>query len=254
MRLAGRVIAITGGAGNIGAATARRLAREGGIVALLDRDPEAAERIRSQLTSDAGSAASGHLALGCDVTDPAAVRAALQQVHDRCGPIHMLFANAGIEGPLVPIADYGDTEFRQVIAIGVEGVFYTLKYGAPLMADGGSIVITSSLFGERGSPTNIGYTAAKHAVRGMMKSAAKAYAPRGIRVNAILPGIVDSDMVRRILAARGGTMTLEEMTANVPLREPVTPDRIADTVFYLTSDDSLVVTGQSIAIDAGWLL
>ena len=254
MRLKDRVVVITGAAGNIGAATARRCAREGARIALLDRDRAGVEAVRDELAASAETSHGKHVAMTLDVTDPAQVRDVLGEVARMCGPIHTLFANAGIEGSSVPLEDYPDDEFERVMKVNVTSVFYTMKYGEPLMCDGGSIVLTSSVAGFIGSAVSIGYSASKHAVIGLMRSGAKHYGRRGIRVNTIHPGFVQSDMLSRILEERGGTVTLEDMMANLPLKDYLTPDNIADTVAYLASDDSRMVTGQTLVIDSGFML
>jgi len=254
MRLKDRVVVITGAAGNIGAATARRCARDGARIALLDRDRAGVEAVRDELAASAETAHGAHVAMTLDVTDPGQVRAVLGEVAQTCGPIHTLFANAGIEGASIPLEDYPDEEFERVMTVNVTSVFYTMKYGEPLMCDGGSIVLTSSVAGFIGSGVSIGYSASKHAVIGLMRSGAKHYGRRGIRVNTIHPGFVQSDMLQRIVKERGGKVTLEDLMANLPLKDYLTPDNIADTVAYLASDDSRMVTGQTLVIDSGFML
>jgi len=254
MKLKDKVIVITGAAGNIGAATARRCARDGGTAVLLDRDRDGIEALRAELAAGADTSHGKHVAMTLDVTDPAQVREVLGRVRQQCGPIDVLFANAGIEGENAVLEDYPDEAFEQVMKVNVTGVFYTMKYGEPLMPDGGSIVITSSVAGFTGSTMSIGYSASKHAVIGIMRSGAKHYGRRGIRVNTIHPGMVKSAMLARILDARGGATTLENIMAGIPLKQYLLPDHIADTVAYLASDDSRMVTGQTLVIDAGYML
>jgi NAD(P)-dependent dehydrogenase (short-subunit alcohol dehydrogenase family) len=248
MRLQGKVALITGGAGIIGRAAARRLTDEGAFVMLVDKD-EAPLRAAADEIGTAWVAA--------DVTDAASVAAYAKAAHDRFGPIHVFFNNAGIEGPTAPIADFPEDGFAAVMAVNVTGVFLGLKYVLPRMADGGSVVITSSTAGLRGAANFIGYCASKHAVIGMMRTAALEAAPRRIRVNSIHPAPVESDMIRRLERARAGNGDTDKVKQRfirrIPLGRYVEPSEVADLVAFLASDESRMITGTTLGIDGGSL-
>ena len=173
----GKNAIVTGGAGVIGLATARRLVAGGARVALVDRD---GERLTAHVAALGAGAA---LAIVADVTKPAEVAAYAERAQRELGPIDIFFNNAGVEGPTAMLGDYAEEDFERVQAINVTGVFHGLKQVTPRMRDGGAIVITSSTAGLRGSPGFAGYTMSKHAVIGLMRTAAIEGAPRCIRVN-----------------------------------------------------------------------
>lgn len=252
MRVKDRAALVTGGAGVIGLAAAKRLLEHGARVALVDRDAAALERAAEGLDP-----ARVHR-LVADVAQPEQVRAYAAEAFDRLGPIDIFFNNAGIEGPTAPITEYPDEAFQMMMAINVTGVFLGMKYVLPRMRDGGSAIITSSIAGLMGSPSFCGYTTSKHAVIGLMRSAALDAAPRGIRVNTIHPGFVESEMIKRIeRTIAGGSDTSavrQSLLARTPLGRYITPGEIADTVLYLASDDSRAVTGGTFVIDGGVMI
>lgn len=251
MRLAGKNAVITGGCGNIGLATARLFLSEGARVMIVDRDAEALEQVRDELGEERLET------FAADVTDPASVRAYADHAGEVLGEVHAFFANAGIEGPIKAVRDYPDEGFEAVMAVNCTGVFLGAKYMEPKMPDWSSIVMTSSLMGSRGSPRAIGYAASKHAVVGIMRSAAKDFAARRIRVNTVHPGMVDSAMLGRIEAEMreiGFRDPDSYYTQAIPFGMKVKPAEIAQAVLFLCSDDSRQITGQTLAIDGGWLL
>lgn len=251
MRLAGKTALITGGAGVIGVATARRLIAEGAVVALVDREGEALARA----ARETGAA----LAIAADVTKAADVARYASHAHASLGPIDGFFNNAGIEGEFSPLPDFPEDVFDEVMTVNVKGVFLGLKYMLPVMRDGGSIVITSSTAGLRGSPNFAAYTASKHAVIGLMRTTASEGAARRIRCNTIHPAMVESAMMRRLedrrLAGSMGNRSREEVqreyVAKIPLGRYIAPEEIAAAVAYLVSDDAAMVTGTQHLVDGG---
>jgi len=256
MRLTGKTAVVTGAAGNIGLATARLFLEEGARVLLVDRDAEALQRALDSLHPVFGP----NLASGCvaDVTDADAVRAYVHRASTQFGLVDVFFNNAGIEGPTARITEFPEDGFDRVMAVNVRGVFLGMKYMAPVMRDGSSIVITSSIMGMKGSGGFVAYTASKHAVIGIMRDTAIDLAPRHIRVNTVHPGYVESDMLLRILrSARPGKTDAELLAAFASksrLGECVSPALVAEMVVFLASDDSRMSTGQTFVVDAGALL
>ena len=251
MKLEGKVALITGGAGVIGRAAARRLRDEGATVVLVDKD-ESGVRAAAQ---DLGGAKAAWLA--ADVTDPASVASYAKTAFERFGPIHAFFNNAGIEGPTAPLAEFPEDGFAAVMAVNVTGVFLGLKYLLPRMAEGGSVIITSSTAGLRGAANFIAYCASKHAVIGIMRTAALEAAPRRIRVNSIHPAPVESDMIRRLERARAGNGDTDAVkrrfVRRIPMGRYVRPEEVADLVLFLASDESRMITGTTLGIDGGSL-
>lgn len=246
---ANKVAIITGGAGVIGMATARRLVAAGARVALVDRD---AGRLRANVAQLGADKA---IDIAADVTNAADVAAYAERAHATLGPIDAFFNNAGVEGPTASMSDYPDDAFQTVQAINVTGVFLGLKHVMPRMRDGGAVVITSSTAGLRGAPGFAGYTMSKHAVIGLMRTAALEGAPRRIRVNSVHPAMVDSEMMARIERNRGDPAVMrEKFLGRIPLGRYIEPDEVAALVCFLMSDDARMITGGQYAIDGGAML
>lgn len=247
MRLQNRHCLVTGAAGDIGRATVQRMLDEGARVTLLDL-AFPADRLD-------GLPAERTLLLTCDMTDEAAVAAAAAAAVASFGPVHVFFNNAGVEGAMAPIAEFDRAEFDRVMQVNVTGVFLGLKHVMPAMADGGSVIVTSSTAGLKGSANTSAYVASKHAALGLARVAAVEGAVRGIRVNVIHPTAVRGSMIRRItedLDRRGGTQpAIDRIASGILLGRLVEPEDVAATVVYLGSDDSRMVTGTSVVVDGG---
>ena len=247
-RLVGKVALITGGAGSIGLATARAFLAAGARVVIADLDQAALERAAADLGT--GSAA------WCvtDVTDPDQVSAAVDQAVERYGRLDCAFANAGVFGVVSPVADYPVDVFDHVMSVNVTGSFLVAKYALAAMEPGGSLIINSSVVGLTSDQGIVAYATSKHAVVGLMRTAAKEMAPRGIRVNTIHPGPTDNAFQHRIeIEAIGAS---EEESAKVfeqmiPLARHAEPDEIAQAVVFLASDESRFMTGHTLTIDGG---
>lgn len=250
MRLVDKIALITGGAGIIGTAAAKRLVDEGAKVILVDSDPERVEAACRQLPP--GSAHS----LVADVTSPTSVAACAERAAAIWGPLDIFLNNAGIEGPTATITDYPVDAFERVMAVNVIGVFLGMKYVLPKMRDGGSVVITSSVAGLGGSPSFVGYVTSKHAVIGIMRTAALDVAGRGIRVNTVHPAMVESPMMRRIEASIEGEVDAGGVRAHfqsrIPLGRYIEPSEVADMMVFLASDESRMVTGATFTVDGGF--
>ena len=190
-----------------------------------------------------------------DVTDSAQVRAAVAEAVARFGRLDVVFSNAGISGAIgKSIPEYPEDVFAQVLNVHVLGAFHVLKHALPVMNDGGSIIITSSVVGLTGAAGAGGYVTAKHAQVGLMRTAAKEVAARRIRVNTIHPGPTDTPFQAAIeMAATGAPKekAAEIFEQMIPLGRHASPSEIARSVLYLASDDSSFVTGATLAVDGG---
>lgn len=257
-RLAGKVAIITGAAGGIGQATARRFSAEGACLALVDLQPEAVEALREELVA-AGRSSRDVVALTADVSSDEDVDAYLEQVVELLGSPDILFNNAAIEGQIARTHDYDSEVFERVLRINVVGVWLNLVRVVRLMLDagsGGSIINTSSGAGLRGLPFMSAYVASKHAVLGLTRTAAVELASAGIRVNAICPGPVDTGMMASLERQHEGIgISREEahraLIANIPMGRYGRPEEIAEVVAFLASDAASFLTGAAVPIDGG---
>jgi NAD(P)-dependent dehydrogenase (short-subunit alcohol dehydrogenase family) len=236
-RLRGKTAFITGAAGSIGSATVELFVEEGARVVACDID------------------AAGLRDLDCetvvaDVTDSAAVQAAIA----RCDGIDIAFANAGIFGAIAPVAEYPEDVFDRVLEVNVKGPFLVAKHALGAMRDGGSLILNSSVVGLTSDPGIAAYATSKHALVGLMRTAAKEVAGRGIRVNTLHPGPVDNAFQHEIEETATGRPTAEAAAAfeqMIPLGRHARPEEVARAVLYLASDDSAFVTGTTFALDGG---
>lgn len=240
-RLAGRVAVITGAAGGIGAASARRFATEGASLLLTDADASGVAHLAEEL----GATSRVH-----DVTSEAdweAVRAAALGAHGR---IDILLNNAGVF-LAAPLSQTTLEEFQRVIEVNTVGVFLGMRALAPTMSErrAGSIINVSSVAGLGGSPFLTAYAASKWAVRGMTRVLAKELASVGVRVNSLHPGQIDTDMNAR---QREKTPELvERLVRAIPMQRIGTPEEVADAAVYLASEESAYVTGSELVVDGG---
>jgi NAD(P)-dependent dehydrogenase (short-subunit alcohol dehydrogenase family) len=248
-RLDSKVALITGAAGSIGAASARALVAEGARVVVTDLDADRVAAVAAELGGD--EVAAGTVA---DVTDSAQVRAAVQLAVDRFGGLDIAFANAGISGAITPITDYPEDVFDAVLAVNVRGPFLVAKHALAVMRDGGSLIINSSVVGLTSDRGIAGYATSKHAVVGLMRTAAKEVAERGIRVNTIHPGPVDNAFQHQIEVDATGApedKASEIFEQMIPLGRHALADEIARAVVFLAGADSSFVTGHTLAVDGG---
>ena len=235
--LAGKICIVTGGAGSIGAATARLFVREGARVLLVDRDADGLSRVASELASADVAVATA------DVSQRDDVERVVGAAVERWSTIDVLFSNAGNFGTVAP-----------VYAVHVRGAFLLAQLAVPHMRRGGSIVITSSIVGTRGDPGAYAYVTAKHAQVGLMRCLAKDLAPRGIRVNTVHPGPIDNPFQKAVesdlgaVMGRDATAFFDEI---IPLGRHGQPEEIAQAVLVLASDRSSFTTGSLLMADGG---
>jgi NAD(P)-dependent dehydrogenase (short-subunit alcohol dehydrogenase family) len=250
-RLEGKVAVITGAGSGIGLATAQAFAREGARLVLVGRNNKALADIASEI----GPARAR--AVVADVTTPAANERMVAEAVERFGGLDILVANAGIEGVSATIDAYPVDVFDQVIAINLRGVFLGLKCAIPAMRarGGGSVVILSSIGGIRGrGQGNSAYIASKHAVIGLMKTAALEGAAHGIRVNCVLPGPVETRMIRSIEESRSPgapEVARAALLAGLPMKRYGTPEEVANVILFLASAESSLCTGSTFSADGG---
>ena len=247
--LTGKVAVVTGGSAGIGYATALALSREGAAVVIADVDDERGEKAAAAISGEGGRALFVH----ADVSDDAQVAAMIRTTVDELGGLDLAFNNAGIEGTPALTHECTPENWHRTLAVNLNGVWSCMRHEIPVMLErgGGSIVNCSSVAGLVGFPSSPAYVASKHAVVGLTKTAALEYAEAGIRVNALCPGVIDTEMIERF------THGEDEAEANMVAMEPVgrmgTPEEIADAVVWLCSDRSSFVTGQAIAVDGGFV-
>lgn len=248
MRLAGKTVVLTGAAGILGQAITRRFAAEGANMVLVDRDAGRLAGLAAALPAEAVLSVTADVASAGDMTRVAGAAEA------RFGAIHVFLANAGIEGMAATMADYPDDLFDAVIAVNLRGVYIGIKAVLPRMADGGSVILTSSIMGMMGTPFNVAYTASKHAVVGIRRSCAIIAGPRGIRVNTIHPGFVDSEMLDRLIAQHADPAASRRGMEHKALLGRLTlPEDVAAAALFLASDESRAVTNHGLVVDCGTL-
>lgn len=247
-RLKDKVALITGGESGIGLETARLFVAEGARVHIAGID---GPRLRAA-EAEMGPAVATTLA---DVTESDQVRAAVEAAVAGFGKLDVVFSNAGVSGSVgTAIPAYPEDVFAHVIQVHVMGAFHVLKHALPVMNDGGSVVITSSVVGLTGAVGACAYSAAKHGQVGLMRTAAKEVAQRRIRVNTIHPGPTDTAFQHAIEMTTTGAPkdeAAEIFEQLIPLRRHATTAEIARSVLYLACDESTFVTGSTLTVDGG---
>ncbi|MDA2809953.1 SDR family oxidoreductase [Nocardiopsis sp. RSe5-2] len=244
----GKAALVTGAASGMGLAAARGFAENGAAVALLDRSADAVEKAARDLV-DAGRRAIG---IACDVTDEAQVAAAVDRAVETFGRLDMAFNNAGVQAPPSDAAEETAEDFDRVNAVNLRGVWAAQKHELRHMrAQGsGAIVNNSSLGGLVGLPERAAYHASKHGVIGLTKSAAVEYAPRGIRINAVCPGVIETPMVAGMLEGQAEAMAA--IMQDQPIGRLGTADEIAAAALWLCSDAASLVVGVALPVDGGY--
>ena len=249
--LDGRIALVTGGGGGIGRATALAMAREGARVAVSD----AVESIAQETIAAINAAGGQAMFVQADVTQASEVGAMVRKVVAAHGRLDCAFNNAGISGKYVGAAgqlthEWSEDAWAKVIAINLTGVWLCMKHEIAQMLEqgGGAIVNTASIAGLIGLPTSSAYVASKHGVSGLTKTAALEYAQKGIRVNAVCPGYIETNMTKETMQRRG-----EQIMAQVPFKRMGRPEEIAEMVIWLCSDRASFVTGALYNVDGGYM-
>ncbi|MGB2663101.1 MAG: glucose 1-dehydrogenase [Candidatus Acidiferrum sp.] len=246
-----KVALVTGAGSGLGLATAKSFAESGAAVVLADWNKKSVGVAADDLV------ARGHkaLAVGCDVSDDGQVEAMVAQTVATFGRLDAAYNNAGVQNVLAETADSPRDDYDRVMAVNLRGVWSCMKFELQQMRKQGSgaIVNCSSLGGLVGGPQRGTYHAAKHGVLGLTKSAALEYAARGIRINAICPGLIWTPMSDQMVADGQGE-ALKALLGSVPMGRYGRPEEIADAVLWLCSDAASYVTGQSISVDGGFIM
>ena len=248
--LEGKAVLVTGAAGGIGRQSALLFAREGARVAAADVKAEAVAETVDLIRRDGGEA----VAVTADLTQGAEVEAMVKTALDAYGRLDGAFNNAGITGGQVGqggrfTADWDEEAFDRIVRVNLKGTWLCMRAELrQMVAQGaGSIVNTASLAGITGFITTTGYAASKHGVVGMTKTAALEYAPT-VRLNALCPGYVDTDMLKDTMSRRG-----EQIKAQIPFKRLARPEEMAEIVCWLLSDRASYATGETFAIDGGFM-
>jgi len=249
MSFNGKVVLVTGGTSGIGRETAIQFANQGAKVVLAGRRTEEGNTVVKEIESAGGEA----VFIQTDVTKEDQVKHLIDETVRHYGRLDIAFNNAGIE-QTAPITEFTEADYRKVFDINVLGVFLSQKYEIPAMlkSGGGSIINTSSIVGQIAMPEAGIYIASKHAVEGITKTTALELAGQGIRVNAVAPGAIATDMIDRF-AGEEGMDGRQQLASQHPMGRLGKPEEIAAAVLYLASDAASFTTGISLPVDGGYL-
>ncbi len=247
--LTGKVVIITGAGSGIGRAAARLFAREGATVALAGRNAEGVEGALADVLNEGGDG----MATAVDVASGVQVEAFVAAVLSRYGRLDGAFNNAGVDGVLAPTADYPEDEFDHVIAVNLKGVWNCMRFEIPaiLQGGGGAIVNNASSLGEVGQFAMAAYCASKAGVLGLTRAAALDYGTKGLRVNALSPGVVETPMMEGQMTAIPGLRDM--LVARHPMGRLGRPEELAEAAAWMLSDRASFMLGANMAVDGGYL-
>lgn len=242
-----QIVFITGGAQGMGEATALLAGERGAKVVVADINLKAAQAVADKIKANGGEA----IAVKCNVASSEDVKAAIDKTVKIYGRLDAAFNNAGIQLPDTDIADVTEEDYDRLFSINMKGVWLCMKYELLQMRQQGSgaIVNNSSIGGLIGSSGRAPYHASKHGVLGLTKSAAIGYAPKGIRINAVCPGTIETPMVEQMI--KSGDLSLEGTKEGAPIKRFGTANEVAEVVLWLFSPASSYVIGQPISVDGG---
>ena len=248
---AGAHVIVTGASSGIGLATAQLLAKRGARVFLIARSSERLEAAVAAIRGVAGEAAWA----AADVSDRAALLAALAAAERAFGPAAGLFANAGTGGRFAPLAEYDDALFETMLRTNLTSAFWAVKHVLPgmLARRAGSILLTGSLASERGMPMNVGYVVSKHALLGLARAAAVEAAAAGVRVNCLIPGLIETPMLMQLGLGATAEEVRARLGASVPMGHIGSAEETAELACFLLSARASHVTAQAIGVDGGIL-
>jgi NAD(P)-dependent dehydrogenase (short-subunit alcohol dehydrogenase family) len=244
-KLEGRVALITGGTTGIGLATAKRFAEEGARVVVTGRNPETLEAARRELGDRAEVVES-------DAADEAQIKALFARLARTHRRLDVLFLNAGI-ARFAPLAEADPRDFDAMWALNVKGPWLALKHALPLLSEGASVIVNSSVAGQKGLPGTAAYAATKAALRGLIRAAAAELAPRKVRVNAVSPGPIETPIFGKMgLSAKEAAELVDGIGKGVPLGRIGAADEVAAAAAFLASGEASYITGSEIAVDGGF--
>ena len=243
-RLNGKTALITGGTSGIGLAAARLFRAEGAQLAVTGRNPDRLAAAQAELGNDA-------LVVHSEASSLPEIDALMQQLKNRFGQLDVLFLNAALSSP-APIEQVTEAQFDKIIATNFKGVFFTIQKALPLLSNNASIIVTTSITNKTGSPNFSVYGASKAALRSLVQSLGLALIERGIRINAINPGPIDTGGFNRLPLPPD---VFHSIKSNIQGRSPIkrfgTPEEIANVALFLASDESSYVVGEEIVVDGG---
>jgi NAD(P)-dependent dehydrogenase (short-subunit alcohol dehydrogenase family) len=246
-RFEGKVAVVTGGNSGIGLGTAKAFAQEGASVVITGRDDHTLQAAAKEIGGDT-------LAIRADVSKLPEIDAAMAKIKDRFKRIDALFVNAGV-GKFVPFDQVTEAFYDEIMNVNVKGAFFTVHKALPLLAPGSAVVLNASINAHKGMPGTTVYGPAKAAVVNLAKTLSADLVPRGIRVNAISPGPVESAILSRMgMPDEQLKQTKEWIKSQVPLKRFARPEEIAEAVLYLCSSASAFVVGADLVIDGGMIL
>ncbi|WDI39902.1 SDR family NAD(P)-dependent oxidoreductase [Bremerella sp. P1] len=242
-----QVALVTGAASGMGLATARAFAEAGAKVVLADYREDVVQAEAEKLLREGRQA----MAVGCDVSDESQIEAMVDRVVAQFGRLDVAFNNAGVMAKIAPIAESQTDEWERVIGINLRGVWSGMKYELRQMEKQGSgaIVNNASVGAITGNPGIASYIASKHGVVGLTRTAALEYISKGIRVNAVNPGLIDTQIARDVVS--GDEKAYDDFAKRVPIGRAGTPEEIASAVLWLSSSAASYVVGQAITVDGG---
>jgi NAD(P)-dependent dehydrogenase (short-subunit alcohol dehydrogenase family) len=242
-RFKGKVAVVTGGNSGIGLGTAKAYAREGASVAITGRDEKTLQAAAKEIGP-------GTLAIRSDAGKISDIESAIAKIRDKFGRIDALFVNAGA-GKFIPIEEVTEAYFDDTFNVNVKGVLFLVQKALPLMRPGSAIVLNASINGHKAMPNSSVYAATKAAVISLAKNLSIELVERGIRVNSISPGPIETAILSRNLSAEELKQTREYIMSKVPMKRFGQPDDIAAAVLYLTAPDSAYVIGTDLIVDGG---
>jgi NAD(P)-dependent dehydrogenase (short-subunit alcohol dehydrogenase family) len=245
-RFKGKVAVVTGGNSGIGLAAAKAFAREGAQVAIIGRSEATLKAAQKELGPDA-------LALKADTSKVSEIAAAMEAIKRRFDRIDVLFVNAGV-GRFIPFEEVSEEFFDEIVDTNVKGVFFTVQKAAPLLSRGAAVVLNASIAAHTGLPNSTVYAASKAAVVSLAKTLSADLLQRGVRVNVVSPGPVETPIFARMnVPEEQLKQTKEWFAQQVPLKRFAQPEEIAEAVLYLSSSQSSFVVGTELVVDGGMI-
>jgi NAD(P)-dependent dehydrogenase (short-subunit alcohol dehydrogenase family) len=243
-RLQGKTVLITGGSSGIGLAAARLFRDEGARLVITGRNAERLQEAREELGSDI-------LAIRSEAGKLADIESLMQQVKERFGRLDVLFLNAGVANP-APIGHISEAQYDEIMDTNLKGTFFTVQKALPLFGDAASVIVTTSIVNRSGTPNFSVYSASKGALRSLVQSLALELIGRGIRVNAICPGPIETGGFNRMDLPKETMHAIKErISGRSPSKRMGTSEEVARVALFLASDESAYVVGEEIVVDGG---